>query len=303
MFRKGGRSLIVLGVLGVLIFVAVSMFFAGLANDQDVVVAKVPLSAGTRLSPDVLEVRHINASAALPGAFSNVNDLKGQLLVSARMPGDQITQEMVGNQAISAIAAALPAGEVAVAIKVTQDTGLAGIVRVGDLVGAVGIVSAQDLGLQQQTFNASAFATPVANSVVDPALRSGVVNATPVARATPTPALPEGVSARVVLNNLQVLVVPQSFRYEETAPDASGDTYTQVRTSTTQQQNSVIVVAVPVAPVQIAAGYSISPVEFLALLNNKGTVHFFLESTAKAPAVETDGVNAKTLLERFYANK
>ena len=29
MFRKGGRSLIVLGVLGVLIFVAVSMFLSG----------------------------------------------------------------------------------------------------------------------------------------------------------------------------------------------------------------------------------------------------------------------------------
>ena len=294
MFRKGGRSLIVILVLGVLVFVFVSMFFAGLANDQEVVVAKVPLSAGTRLTPELLEVKRINASAALPGAFQSIDDLKGQLLVSARMPGDQITQEMVGDKAVSAIAAGLPAGQVALALKVSQDTGLAGIVRVGDKVGVVGIVSAQDLGIQQSTFSSAAFvATPTASGVISPTLRP-----------TPTPALPNGVAARIALHNLAVLVVPQSFRYEETAPaGASTDTFTTVRTTAQQQQNSVIVLAVPVAPIEIAPGYSVSPVELLALLNDKGKLHFFLEPTAQSASAATGGVDAQDLLQKFYVTK
>ncbi len=294
MFRKGGRSLIVILVLGILIFVFVSMFFAGLANDQDVVVAKIPLSAGTRLAPALLDVKRINASAALPGAFQSINDLKGQLLVSARMPGDQITQEMVGDKAVSAIAAALPAGQVALAVKISQDTGLAGIVRVGDMVGAVGIVNASDLGLQQNLgFSPNPLTLPTAGGVVSPTLHP-----------TPTPALPGGVAARIVLHNLSVLVVPQSFRYEETAPaGSSSDTFTPARTTAQQQQNSVIVLQVPVAPVEIAPGYAVSPVELLALLNAKGTLHFFLEPTAQGAPAVTGGIDAQPLLERFFTTK
>lgn len=285
MFKKGGRSLIVILVLGVLVFLAVSIFFAGLANDQDAVVAKVPLSAGTRLSPELLEVRRINASAALPGVFDNLEDLKGQILVSARLPGDQITRDMVGSQAISALAAALAPGHVAVAVSVDQATGLAGIVRVGDSVGAVGVITAQDLGLQE-TFGALALSTPVSNGVV-----------TPTVRATPTPKLPQGGEARVVLSDLRVLVVPQSFRYEETAPSSSGDSFTTVRATSEQQTRSVIVLEVPVAPVEIAPGYAASPVELLALLNAKGKLHLFLQPSTKGALPATTGVDAQELLQ------
>lgn len=291
-FKKGGRSLVVIVVLGVLIFLAVSTFFAGLANDQDVVVAKVPLSAGTRLTSQLLEVKRINASAAMPGAFQTLADLDGQLLVSARMPGDQITQAMVGNRAISALAAALPPDQVAIAVKIDQATGLAGVVRVGDTVGAIGIVTAQDLGLQDTAFAPSSPATAIsANSIL--------TNTRPA--PTPTPQLPVGASARVALSNLHVLVVPQNFRYEETAPSSSGDTFTAVRATADQQKNSVIVLAVPMAPIEIVPGYTISPAELLALLNEKGTLHFFLQPTTQTTLPKTTGVDAKELLEKFYA--
>ena len=294
MFKKGGRSLIAILVLGALVFLAVSTFFAGLANDQEVVVAKVPLSAGTRLSPELLEVRRINASAALPGAFSSTDDLKGQLLVSARMPGDQITQEMVGSKAIAALAASLAPGKVAVAVRVDQATGLAGVVRVGDTVGAIGIVTAQDLDLQN-------FGSGSSPALAIPALAASGAAVTPTPRPTPKP-MPAGAAARIVLSELRVLVVPQTFRYEETAPsDASGDTFSPVRTSTDQQKQSVIVLEVPLPPIEIAPGYSVSPVEILALLNDKGKLHFFLQSTAKGGSVSTRGVDAQELLEKFYA--
>jgi Flp pilus assembly protein CpaB len=295
MFRKGGRSLIVVLVLGGLIFVFASMFFASLANNQPVVVAKVPLSAGTRLTPELLEVKQMNAADALPGAFTNVNDLKGQLLVSARMPGDQITQEMVGDRAISAVAASLPAGHVAVALKVSQDTGLAGIVRVGDKVGVVGIVTAQDLGIQNANFN------PVASTSFALPGSSGVIS--PTVRPTPTPSGPNGAAARVALRGLTVLVVPQTFRYEETAPAGSSsasNTFVTARTTTQQQQNSVIVLAVPLSPIEIIPGYVVSPVELLTLLNDKGKLHFFLEPTATGANVTTPGLDAQELLQKFY---
>ncbi|MBI5031908.1 MAG: hypothetical protein HZB51_15365 [Chloroflexi bacterium] len=298
MLKKGGRSLIVIVILGALIFFAVSAFFAGLANDQEVVVAKVPLSAGTRLDAKLLEVKRINVSAAMPAVFTTLADVQGQLLVSARMPGDQITQEMVGDKAISALAASLPADRVAVAVKVDQASGLAGIVRVGDLVGAIGIVNAADLGLQDLSF--SPVPTPATFSSALAISGTGSITGTRV-QPTPKPSMPAGVAARVALYDLRVLVVPQSFRYEETAPGAAGDTFTTVRTSTSQQQNSVIVLEVPVAPIELAPNYKVSPAELLALLNDKGRLHFFLEPTAKTTHPPTSGVEAKELLEKFYA--
>ena len=293
MFKKGGRSLIVILVLGALIFFATATFLAGLANDQDVVVAKVPISAGTRLSANLLEIKRINASAALPGAFLSAKDLEGQLLVSARMPGDQITQEMVGDRAISTIAASLAPGKAAIAVKVDQATGLAGIVRVGDMVGAIGIVTAQDLDVPENRTAVAVPALPGTVPVVAPVITSTV-------KSAPTPHAPTGVAARIALNDLRVLVVPQSFRYEETAPSAKGDTYSTARTSVSQQQNSVIVLEVPLAPVEIAPGYLVSPAELLALLNDKGRLHLVLQSTTKGPAVTTRGVEAQELLTKFY---
>jgi Flp pilus assembly protein CpaB len=291
MFKKGGRSLIVIVVLGALIFFAVSMFVAGLANDQEVVVAKVPISAGTRLTASLLEVKRINASAALPNGFTTVKELDGQLLVSARMPGDQITQAMVGDKAISTIAASLQPGKAAIAIKVDQATGLAGIVRVGDLVGVVGIVTAQDLDLPDVR-TSTAVVTPVAIAV-SPVLTGTV-------RATPTPRAPLGASARIALNDLRVLVVPQSFRYEETAPSSSGDTFSTARSTAGQQTSSVIVLEVPLTPIEITPGYIASPAELLAMLNSKGKLHLYLQSTTKGQPVITKGVDAQELMTRFY---
>ena len=295
MFKKGGRALIVIVALGALVFFAVSAFFAGLANDQDVVTAKVPLSAGTRLSPDLLEVRRLNGGAVLPGAFQSTADLKGQVLVSARMPGDQITKDMVGSAALSALAASLAPDTVAVAVKVDQATGLAGVVRVGDRVGVVGIVTAAALGVQDASpFSTAAYA-PTPTALV------ASTTMTLTVRATPTPKIPTGVASRIVLYNLKVLVVPQSFRYEETAPSAQGDSFTTVRTSTSQQQNSVIVLEAPTAPTEVEPGVRLSPVELLTLLNDKGKLHLFLMSTTAAARPVTQGVEAKDLLERVFA--
>jgi hypothetical protein len=72
--------------------------------------------------------------------------------------------------------------------------------------------------------------------------------------------------------------VPQSFRYEE-LPTTSGeaDLFASARTSQAAQTGSVILLEAPLAPVQIAQGYSVSPAELLALLNKVATIHLVLE--------------------------
>ena len=73
-------------------------------------------------------------------------------------------------------------------------------------------------------------------------------------------------------------MVPQSFRYEE-LPSSSGEAelFASARTSQSAQSGSVILLEAPLAPVQIAQGYSVSPAELLALLNQVATIHLVLE--------------------------
>ena len=84
--------------------------------------------------------------------------------------------------------------------------------------------------------------------------------------------------ASITIKGLRVLVVPQSFRYEE-LPKTSGEAelFASARTSQAAQSGSVILLEVPLAPVQIAPGLSVSPAELLALLNKVATIHLVLE--------------------------
>jgi hypothetical protein len=85
------------------------------------------------------------------------------------------------------------------------------------------------------------------------------------------------VAARIVITGLKVLVVPQSFRYEETTTTQEGDSFLSARTTTTLQQSSVILLEAPLTPVQVAPGVVASPAELLALLNQTAVIHLVLE--------------------------
>ena len=118
-----------------------------------------------------------------------------------------------------------------------------------------------------------------------------------------------GTLSRIVLHDLQVLLVPQAFRYEEAPVDASGSlALSPVRTTTSAQASSVIVLGAPVTPTVIAllpvdppkvktlgAAEPVtptllaSPVELLALLNAKGTIHLALQPVERE-IVPTDGI-------------
>jgi hypothetical protein len=91
----------------------------------------------------------------------------------------------------------------------------------------------------------------------------------------PTPR-PQTAAARVTVSGLKVLLVPQSFRYEEVPQDQTGQ-LSPVRASAGAQQNSIVLLQAPLAPVEVAPGVRLSPAELLALLDEKATLHLALE--------------------------
>jgi len=289
MLRRSGTAWLIVIVLGVVTFGLLVVFLTGLTNNTTVVVAKIALQAGTRLERGHLDTRTINANAALPGHFSDPDHLVGQVLTVQRMPDDQITGSMVGDEALSAMAATLPADHAAVAVNIDQATGLAGTIRVGDRVGVVGVLDVEQAGLGE-LFEERPQLGP---QVIVPGEQQQEGEEE---EEVETPRNPSSI-ARVVLTDLKVLVVPYTFRYEEVNPAGSEDAiFSLARTTSRQQEKSVVVLAVPIAPVEVTEGVWMSPLEVMALLNAKGTIHLFLESLhPEIPG--TAGVQADDLLE------
>jgi hypothetical protein len=86
-----------------------------LAAKASVVVAARALEAGTKLSLADVKVVQVHAGAALEGAFASVEDVTGLVITIQRMPGDQVTADMVGDAAQNALAQALDPDHRAVA--------------------------------------------------------------------------------------------------------------------------------------------------------------------------------------------
>ena len=99
-----------------------------------------------------------------------------------------------------------------------------------------------------------------------------------------------------------MLVVPQSFRYEE-LPTTSGEAelFASARTSQVAQASSVVLLEAPLAPVQVAPGYQVSPAELLALLNQVATIHLALEPSdgLKIEVASLEPVDLANLYERI----
>ena len=99
------------------------------------------LTAGTRLTADLLEVRTLPGSAIPDGAYTTLAEAEGKVLTTARVAGDPITAYVAGEStASSGIPAQLAENTVAISIKVDQATGLAGVLRPGQTVTVIAII-------------------------------------------------------------------------------------------------------------------------------------------------------------------
>jgi len=265
MEKKGVRALLITVGGGLVVFLLLAAFLGGLRRTEPVVVAAAPLPAGARLTADYLEVREIHASAVLPNALSTIEEAEGQVLTIARATGDQVTADMLGDQATVGVATQLEPGHRAVAVHVNRASGLVGALRPGDRVAVVAIVDPQTAGVGQTG------AMPLFSEEAALGGLEGDGEEQPEVRYPPSPA------AYVVVSGLRVLLVPQTFRYEETLPDEEGGAFSLARTTAAAQQEGVILLDAPVYPVEIADGVEASPAALLPLLDAYAHLHLLLE--------------------------
>ena len=239
MLRKGARSLIIVIVLALLAGFLAMGVVSKARNTVPCLVASRALQAGTRLDEKAVEVKEIPAAAILPGAFTSLEEVEGQIITIPRTPGDQITDEMVGSKATASLMASLKPNHRAVAVHINKATGLAGMIQTGSQVTAVGIIDPQKLDLRSRN------------------------------AGEPTP----GAMAMVVVPGLRVLMVPEGFRYREVLPGESGS-FAPAMTTAREQEKGVVLLDAPLEPIPLTTeGPMVSPVELLALLNSQGEIH------------------------------
>jgi len=261
MQKKGAKSYLLTVGGAIVVFLLVAIFLGSLRSTKKIVVAKASIPAGARLTANYLELREIHTADTLPNALEKIEDAEGQVLTIARAPGDQITADMLGDAATVGLANQLQPGHRAVAVHVDQASGLVGIVRPGDRVAVVAVVDPQDAQMAQATR----------------AMRGMLPLASTIKTTSTMPIYDPAPAAYIVVSGLRVLLVPQMFRYEETLPDEKEGTFAVARTSMSAQRESVVLLDVPVEPVEIADGVTISPAALLPLLDAKARVHLLLE--------------------------
>jgi len=283
------RSPIAAIVLAVVIGLLVIALLNGVIRPTQVVVAKVSIAPGTLLTDQLVELRTIPMGARPLDAFSKVEDVAGKILAVGRAPGDWIVSTVLGEIAGAGIPAELPDGHVALAIHVNLASGVAGLLRPGQTVTVIGMLSPDIIKASASNL----FSAPV------PEFTSPLLSTTPGVSATlsptptPTPEPPASPLARLVITGLRVLMVPQSFRYEEIPAGASQEElFSAARTSASAQEGSVIVLDVPTGLVEVTPGFWVDPATLLAALDQYGIIHLALEP---ASGLELDVVDVITL--------
>ncbi len=281
------RSPIAAIVLAVVIGLLVIALLNGVIRPTQVVVAKVAIAPGTLLTDQLVELRTIPMGAKPADAIAKIEEVNGKMLAVGRAPGDLIVTSVLGEIAGAGIPAELPEGHVALAIHVDLASGVAGLLRPGQTVTVIGMISPDIL----KTSSTSVFTAPISE------FTSPVVSLTPgvavTPTPTPTPAPPVSPLARLVITGVRVLMVPQSFRYEEIPAGASEEElFSSARTSVSAQEGSVIVLDVPTGLVEVTPGFKVDPATLLAALDQYGIIHLALEPTS---GLELDVADVITL--------
>jgi len=242
-----------------------------------VVTAKVSIAPGTILTDSLVELRTIPMGAKPADAATRIEDVNGKMLAVGRAPGDFIVTSVLGEIAGAGIPAELPEGHVALAIHVDMASGVAGLLRPGQTVTVIGMI-APDI-LKENTTNI--IAAPI-TEFMPPYMTTtpGAPRVTASPTPTPTPAPPSSPLARLAITGLRVLMVPQSFRYEEVPAGASEDQlYSSARTTMSAQEGSVIVLDVPTGLIEVTPGFKVDPATLLSALDQYGLIHLALEPT------------------------
>ncbi len=301
---KKSRSIFLLLTLAFLAVLVTFFVLRSTVRPTLVVVARQDLSAGTLLTADLLEVKTSPRGGVPAGSFTTIADLTGKTLAVERVAGDPITSYVVGDESsASGIPAMLEPGTVAIAVKVDQATGLAGVLRPGQKVTVIGIIDPSVIKQGQLGY----YSAPAPDLAATASAETGGVGPTPTPAPTATTQPPISPAARVTITGLKVLVVPQSFRYQEVTSsesDTSSSPFLPARTTSQAQNSNVVLLQASIKPVEVAPGVFSSPAEVLALLNDTATIHLVLEpSSGVTGDVNSEGVDLAKLYEALTGYK
>lgn len=292
------RSPITIIVFAILIGFLVIALLNGTVRPTQALVAKTSLAPGTLLTSDLVELRSIPAGGVPNDAIRSMDELTGKMLTVGRAPGDFITTSVLGETAASGIPSQLEPGHVALAVRVTLASGVAGLLREGQTVTVLGMLTPD---VVQNAFSTNTL--PMDLLLPTPAF--GVVPAvTPKPEMTATPRPLQAPLARIAITGIKVLLVPQTFRYQELPPDSSSNEQMFASSmSNSSQSGSVIVLDVPTTPVEIAPGLTVNPATLLAALDEYGKLHLALEPSDGLELADVLTLNLGDLYESMNEDK
>ena len=272
-------------ILAIFIGLMVIVLLNGYIRPTSVVVARAAIAPGTRLTADLLELRTIPMQARPRDAFQRIEDLQDKVLAVGRAPGDYIVASALGETAQAGIPANLQADHLAVAVRVDLASGIAGLLREGQTVTLIGLLSPDVLK------SVSAAPIPInAGFLFEPTAAALTGQPTQTPTPTPTPAPPMAPLARIAISGLKVLMVPQSFRYEELPSSSTEEQlFASARTVSAAQEGSVVVLDIPAAPIELVPGLMVNPTTLIVAISQYGSLYLRLEPASgfQAPDILT----------------
>jgi pilus assembly protein CpaB len=125
---------------------------ASAADVKAVVVATRNIDPRTKLDDDMLKVIDVPVDSALSGGYSDPASVIGQTTRYPLVENEQVTALKVGitsdikDQGLSSV---LPPGLRAFSVKVSEETGVGGMILPGDLVDVIAILKADSVGVDK----------------------------------------------------------------------------------------------------------------------------------------------------------
>ena len=151
---RSNKVLIFLGLfLGLVSAVLVVVYLKSAGGDggdvsggvfTPVVVASGNISAGTRITEEMVEIKNITSDAVLAGAYRDTGDVVGQVTRVPLVAGEQViptkvtaTGAAIADMENPPLAYIVPEGKRAVSIQVNNVIGASGLIRPGDYVDVI----------------------------------------------------------------------------------------------------------------------------------------------------------------------
>lgn len=279
------RTILLIAVaLGVVAFLLTAFTLSSATKTEKVVVAKTYLPAGTIVGKEDVEIRQFPARAVPAGAITDPGQVIGRILSVPRAAGDIFTAAAFEQSAIPVTDPKMRA----VALELSPAAAGGGLIRPGFFVDVIA-------EFPPDIMNRLRTLSPESGGYV---LEQPTPTPTPIPwMAQPTPTPRPAPAARIVVSGLRVLYVsPYLFAAEPQPQQQQSGGLAPLRTTASQARSGVVVLEVPVDPVDIGGGYFVSLPALLAILNNEANVHLAI-APPNAPAPPSVSVR----LEEIFA--